>query len=166
MNYLSTPATSTNKKTTKVILVRHGRTTYNEQGRYQGSSDESVLTEMGYQAAYQTGLVLQRYNFDVIYTSPLTRVKQTSQAIISALKEKIDNLPPVLIEPKLTEIYMSDWQGLYYQEVQEKFPEAYRCWQETPHLFSCNLLAKRMPDRLFFPVVELFKFLESNRSLY
>ena len=52
---------------------------------------------------------------------------------------------------------MSDWQGLYYQEVQEKFPEAYRCWQETPHLFSRNLLGKGTSSRLFFPVLELFK---------
>ncbi len=157
MNYLSTLVTPTTQTTTKVILVRHARTTYNEQGRYQGSNDESVLTETGRQTAYQTGLALQQYNFDAIYTSPLTRVKQTSYAIISALKEKTDNLPPILIEPKLTEIHMSDWQGLYYQEVQEKFPEAYRCWQETPHLFSCAPLGKGTPNRLFFPVVELFK---------
>jgi probable phosphoglycerate mutase len=44
---LSTPST-------KIILVRHARTTYNEQGRYQGSSDDSVLTEKGHQDALST----------------------------------------------------------------------------------------------------------------
>ena len=109
---------------TKVILVRHARTTYNEQGRYQGSSDRSVLTPKGHQDAYTTGLALKEYNFDAIYTSPLKRVRQTTQEIVSAL-----NSPdiPVYIEPKLTEICMSHWQGLYYQEVKEKFAEAYKC---------------------------------------
>lgn len=56
---------------TRVILVRHARTTYNEQGRYQGSSDRSVLTAKGHQDAYATGLALKEYSFDAIYTSPL-----------------------------------------------------------------------------------------------
>ncbi|MGB3405719.1 MAG: histidine phosphatase family protein [Microcoleaceae cyanobacterium] len=134
--------------TTKVILVRHARTTYNEQGRYQGSSDESVLTEKGHQDAFLTGLALQQYKFDAIYTSPLMRVQQTTEAIITALKQK-NNSPPVQIDPLLTEICMSDWQGLYYQEVKERYATGYRCWQETPHLFNFNNLS--------FPVIELFE---------
>ncbi|MBE9045239.1 histidine phosphatase family protein [Pleurocapsales cyanobacterium LEGE 10410] len=160
-NLLSSPtsisATShkPSTQTTTVILVRHARTTYNEQGRYQGSSDASVLTEQGHQAAYSTGLALQQFDFDAIYTSPLTRVRQTTQAIVSALGLKQRKLPTILVEPKLTEICMSDWQGLYYQEVKEKFPAAYRCWQDTPHLFS--------RDRIFFPVLALF---EQARSFW
>jgi probable phosphoglycerate mutase len=44
---------------------------------------------------------------------------------------------------------MSDWQGLSYQEVKEKFSDDYSCWQETPHLFTL--------DRSCFPVLELFQ---------
>ena len=40
---------------TRVILVRHGQSSFNAEGRYQGSSDESVLTEFGRQTARQTG---------------------------------------------------------------------------------------------------------------
>lgn len=134
---------------TKVILVRHSRTTYNEQGRYQGSSDESVLTAKGYQAAYQTGIALQQYNFDAIYTSPLTRVKQTTQAITLGLGETTNNLPTIMVDRQLTEIKMLDWQGLFYQEAKDKYPEAYQCWQNTPHLFNFN--------NNCFPVLELFK---------
>lgn len=132
---------------TKVILVRHARTTYNEQGRYQGSSDESVLTVKGKQDAFSTGLALQQYDFDAVYTSPLIRVRQTTEAIIDALKTK-SKVPPVYSDRLLTEICMSDWQGLLYREVREKFPEAYHCWQNTPHLFTFN--------NTVFPVLELF----------
>ena len=149
-NYINSSISSTylSSYPTKVILVRHGRTTYNEQGRYQGSSDESVLTEKGYEAAYKTGLALQQYDFDAIYTSPLTRVKQTTQGIIAALAETKNNLPSVVVDPKLTEIGMSNWQGLFYQEAKDKFPEAYKCWKNTPHLFNFNNTS--------FPVLELF----------
>ena len=139
--------TSSTRQTssTKVVLVRHARTTYNEQGRYQGSSDESVLTEKGYQDAYATGLALKEYSFDAVYTSPLKRVRQTTQEIITALGNKT---LPVCSDRLLTEICMSHWQGLYYQEVKEKFAEAYKCWQNTPHLFSFDDV---------YPVVELFE---------
>jgi phosphoserine phosphatase len=143
-NFLSLSAPST-----KIILVRHARTTYNEQGRYQGSSDDSILTEKGHQDALSTGLALQKYNFDAIYTSPLTRVQQTTQAIITTFKQKNNNIPPLFIDHRLTEIQMSDWQGLLYQEVKEKFIDAYNYWQNTPHLFTLN--------GTFFPVLELFK---------
>ncbi len=85
----------------------------------------------------------------ILVTSPLTRVQQTTQAILSTLKQTTDNLPPVLIDRQLTEINMSVWQGLSYQEVKEKFPKVYNSWQETPHLFTL--------DRTSFPVVELFQ---------
>lgn len=145
MNNLLSLSTSS----TKIILVRHARTTYNEQGRYQGSSDDSVLTEKGHQDAYSTGLALQKYDFDAIYTSPLTRVQQTIQAILAAFKQKNNNIPPLFIDHQLTEIQMLDWQGLLYQEVKEKFIDAYNYWQNTPHLFTLN--------GTFFPVLELFK---------
>ncbi|MEM7592694.1 MAG: histidine phosphatase family protein [Cyanobacteria bacterium P01_A01_bin.83] len=147
--YDSVPSTSSTSPTpsTKIILVRHARTTYNEQGRYQGSSDESVLTPKGHQDAYTTGLALKEYNFDAIYTSPLKRVRQTTQEILTALKDR-NNVPSVYSDRLLTEIFMSHWQGLYYQEVKEKFAEAYHCWQNTPHLFSINNT---------YPVLELFE---------
>ena len=134
------PSTST-----KVILVRHSRTTYNEQGRYQGSSDKSVLTAKGHRNAYATGLALKEYDFDAIYTSPLKRVRQTTQEILAALE---NNLLPVYSDRLLTEICMSHWQGYYYQEVKEKFAQAYQCWQDTPHLFSFGNV---------YPVLELFE---------
>lgn len=143
----STSKASSTGQTTKVILVRHARTTYNEQQRYQGSSDESVLTAKGHQDAYATGLALQQYDFDAIYTSPLKRVRQTTDEILAALKAH-DNSPSVYSDRLLTEICMFQWQGLSYQEVKEKFAEAYNCWQNTPHLFSFDNV---------YPVLELFE---------
>ena len=92
-------------------------------------------------------MTLKKYNFDAIYTSPLNRVRQTTQEILTALGNK-DYVAPVYSDRLLTEIGMSYWQGLYYQEVEEKFTQAYNCWQNTPHLFSF--------DRVY-PVLELFK---------
>ncbi|MEL7246110.1 MAG: histidine phosphatase family protein, partial [Cyanobacteria bacterium J06573_2] len=64
---------------TRVILVRHGRSTYNEQQRYQGCCDESVLTEKGKLQALKTGLALSQIRFDAVYVSPLKRTQETDR---------------------------------------------------------------------------------------
>lgn len=62
---------------TRVILLRHGQSTYNALGLYQGSSDESVLTEVGRSDARKTGNFLKGLAFDAIYSSSLSdRMKQ------------------------------------------------------------------------------------------
>ncbi|MEL6440731.1 MAG: histidine phosphatase family protein [Cyanobacteria bacterium J06621_8] len=142
----------TAKSVTRVLLVRHGQTNYNEQGRYQGNQDLAILTESGSQGAFATGLALKQLDFDAIYSSPLAGAQQTTQALVSALDQNKGNLPPILIEPKLREISMSGWQGLTDEEAKDRFPEAYRCWQNTPHLFSL--------DGIEFPVVNLFQAAE------
>ncbi|WP_299486988.1 histidine phosphatase family protein [Acaryochloris sp. IP29b_bin.137] len=117
---------------TRVILVRHGRSTYNEQGRYQGASDESVLTEKGHQDARQTGLVLGETTVSAIYTSPLQRTQQTAQAIQSAWRTSL----PIMAHPDLKEIDLPAWAGLRYQYVRESLTADYQRWINAPHQFE------------------------------
>ena len=123
----------------RVILVRHGRSTYNEQHRYQGNGDQAVLTEKGRNSAYQTGLVLKSLPIDAIYTSPLKRAQQTANELLAAISPTEDHLPPVRLHDKLKEICMQDWQGLTYEYVQQQFAAEYRCWKERPHQFKMTI---------------------------
>ena len=140
--------------TTKIVLVRHGRSTYNEQGRYQGSSDESVLTEKGIATAYQTGLALKDYRFAAIYSSPLKRVQQTTQEITKALSNFERDLPPVICDRRLQEVKMAAWEGLPYAYVRENFPQEYACWKQTPHLFAFPL---DNSAQKFYPLQDLYR---------
>lgn len=117
---------------TRVILVRHGRSTYNEQGRYQGASDESVLTEKGHQDARQTGLALRGTNLSAVYTSPLQRTQQTTEGIQSVCCP----LVPVIAHPDLKEVDLPAWSGLRYQHVRESLTTDYQRWIESPHEFE------------------------------
>lgn len=117
---------------TRVILVRHGRSTYNEQGRYQGASDESVLTQKGHQDARQTGLALRETNFAAVYTSPLQRTRQTAQEIQSVLRTSV----PMMAHSALKEIDLPVWAGLRYQYVRESLTTDYQRWIEYPHEFE------------------------------
>ncbi len=55
---------------TRIILVRHGKSTYNQERRIQGRLDKSILTEAGRSTALQVGDTLSSIAFDAAYTSP------------------------------------------------------------------------------------------------
>ncbi|WP_414573833.1 histidine phosphatase family protein [Nostoc sp. CCY 9925] len=119
---------------TRVILVRHAQSTYNAQKRYQGSCDDSVLTEKGRSDAYQTGVALKGIELDLIYTSPLRRVQQTTVEILKGMEAQQEKR--ILTSCHLQEIDMPAWQGLTYKYVEENFAADYRCWKERPHEFQ------------------------------
>ncbi len=117
---------------TRVILVRHGRSTYNEQQRYQGCCDESVLTEQGKQQAFQTGIALSKINFDAIYASPLKRTQETAKEILRVTNSSVQ----LHLNSNLKEVDLPGWQGLEYKYVRQELKEEYKTWEKSPHEFT------------------------------
>lgn len=137
--------------TTRVILVRHGQSTYNLQRRIQGRLDKSILTEAGRAAARQVGDTLSSITFDAAYSSPLQRAKETAEIIVS----RLTNPPQLQPTDQLMEIDLPLWEGMLRQDAIDQFPEAYRIWQQQPDKFSMKLPSKE-GEIEHFPVVALF----------
>jgi probable phosphoglycerate mutase len=156
---------------THVILVRHGRSTFNEQGRYQGSSDASVLTEIGQETARQVGILLRRSPIDAVYVSPLKRAQQTLQEILNQIKPSW-HPRSIQVHPCLREIDLPAWEGLPFQQVKTHFADDYHCWKQRPHEFqmeagkeqtvalsspSQKVMATAPAQSQFFPVLDLYQ---------
>ncbi|KAK9266408.1 hypothetical protein L1049_025265 [Liquidambar formosana] len=107
----------------RVVLVRHGQSTWNEEGRIQGSSNFSVLTQKGEAQAETSRQMLFDDSFDICFTSPLIRSKRTAEIIWGARKEDM------IMESDLREIDLYSFQGLLKHEGKAKFGAAYRQWQ-------------------------------------
>ena len=137
---------------TRVMIVRHGQSSYNAQQKIQGRCDESVLTEKGHADAQILGNALSNLNFDAFYCSPLQRAKKTAEVIQSCL----NNPPKLQAVDQLVEIDLPLWENLPKQEVKEKFPEDYRCWHKRPHEFKM-VLSKPEGQREHFPVPSLYE---------
>jgi probable phosphoglycerate mutase len=137
--------------TTRVILVRHGQSTYNLQRRIQGRLDKSVLTETGRAAALQVGDTLSSITFDAAYSSPLQRAKETAEIIVS----RLTNPPQLQPIEQLMEIDLPLWEGMLRQDAIDQSPEAYRCWQQNPDKFSMKLPSKE-GEIEHFPVLAIF----------
>lgn len=137
---------------TRVIIVRHGQSSYNSLKMIQGRCDESVLTEKGYEDAHKVGAALSSLKFDAVYSSPLQRAKQTAEVILSYLPGS----PELLAPSNLMEIDLPLWEKQCRQEVQEKFPDDYLCWKERPHEF-CMVIPTTEGSREHFPVLALYE---------
>lgn len=120
---------------TRVIIVRHGQSTYNAQKMIQGRCDESVLTETGIADANLLGNTLKGLDIDAFYCSPLQRAKQTAVII----HDLLDNPPTLQPTNSLMEVDLPLWEKLTKDEVAVKYAEDYRLWKEKPHEFKMVL---------------------------
>ncbi len=134
---------------TRVIIVRHGQSTYNAQKIIQGRCDESVLTDKGITGAQEVGQALSSLQIDAFYCSPLQRAKQTAQIILAGL----ENPPQLQPTDKLMEIDLPLWEKLKKDEVRNRFADEYRQWKENPHEFKMTLA----DGTEHYPVGSLYK---------
>ena len=117
----------------RVVIVRHGESTYNRERRFQGRLDSSVLSDRGIREARDVGTALQDIAFDAIYASPLKRAYQTALEATARLDVIPDEFGgKVRTTPLLREIDVYSWQGLTFQEVRDRFPDDYRQWRHDP----------------------------------
>ena len=131
---MSLPRVTTPKR---VVLVRHGQSTWNACGRMQGSSDYSRLTEKGRSQAETTALLLQSEHFDAVYSSPLSRATETA-TIVWGSRRKKDEPPPLQLVPGLREIDLYSFQGLLKDEARRDFPAQYRMWKSSAENFDID----------------------------
>lgn len=109
----------------KLYLIRHGQTDWNRARRLQGRSD-IPLNEWGRKVAELTREGLKDVKFDVAFTSPLCRAKETAKIIL-----KGRNLP-IIEEPRMIEVNFGGYEGESFDLEDENLqfffskPECYR----------------------------------------
>ena len=147
---------------TRVILLRHGESTYNALGLYQGCSDESVLTETGRQQARQTGEFLKEIEFDAIYTSSLKRARSTACEVLGIMNPKLDP-ESIHVVHQLREANLPAWQGVAFKQVRSQFAADYWCWKQTPHKLKMRLPRSEqnsLDNEYIYPALDLYDRVE------
>jgi broad specificity phosphatase PhoE len=103
---------------TTILLARHGETDWNREKRWQGLADLS-LNERGREQARALAERLEPLPVGAVYTSDLRRARET--ALIVAERKGMGATPM----RELREVDVGSWTGLSYDEVKERFQEAY-----------------------------------------
>jgi broad specificity phosphatase PhoE len=112
---------------TRLVLIRHGETDWNRQGRWQGQADVP-LNAVGLAQAARLAEVLAGgvMRLDAIYSSDLQRACQTAEALAVAFGL------PVHLDPRLREIHQGEWQGLLVSEIEARYQRLFHLRLQDP----------------------------------
>ena len=100
----------------KIYLIRHGETDRNKVKCLQGRTDIE-LNEYGRELAYKTAEGLKEVDFNIIFTSPLKRARETAEII------RRGRNVPVIIEERIQEISFGEYEGLCYGKENYSIPD-------------------------------------------
>jgi broad specificity phosphatase PhoE len=104
----------------RLILLRHGESTWNAEGRMQGTADPP-LSEAGRREARELAPLLARLRPDAVLTSDLLRARQTAEEL---------GLATVRPDPRWREAGIGPWAGRLADEVMAEEPEVHLGWLE------------------------------------
>ncbi len=116
----------------KLVLLRHGESTWNKENRFTGWTDVD-LTDEGVNQAKKAGMLLKKegYTFDIGFTSYLKRAIKTLDITL----EQLDLLwIPVQKSLRLNERFYGALQGLNKDQTVAKYgEEQVHKWRRDPH---------------------------------
>ena len=105
----------------RVVLLRHGRTAWNAERRFQGQLDPG-LDEVGRMQAWEVAPLIAALAPGVLVSSDAQRAVQTAAAVATATGL------PLATDARLRERSLGHWEGLTREEVAERFPQEFAEW--------------------------------------
>jgi broad specificity phosphatase PhoE len=110
---------------TDILLVRHGESEANRDGRYAGRSETS-LSAAGRRQAQLLASRLAQLSLDVIYSGPLSRCTATAGEIAARCTLQ------VRVQDQFTEIDLGPWEGQSRDDIAKRHPEDWAVWRSAP----------------------------------
>jgi len=108
-----------------ILLVRHGETAWNREGRYQGRTD-IPLSPDGQRQVRSLGQRLASLPIAAAVASPLSRAKTTAEAILAGRSL------PLELDEGLVEISHGGWEGQLASDVARDHAEMFGIWRSAP----------------------------------
>jgi broad specificity phosphatase PhoE len=127
-----------------IVLVRHGESTFIEEGRFQGQA-ENPLSNLGRRQAERAADRLahpgrspalpipMRPPLEIVH-SPLGRAAETATAIGAAMAsgDAFGHAIPLRPDPGLLEIGQGEWEGLHRTEIEARWGDVLATWRQRP----------------------------------
>lgn len=104
-----------------LVIWRHGRTEWNDAGRFQGQLDPP-LDSVGHAQARAAAAALAQLSPAAIVSSDLDRARTTASYLASATGLDVRD------DARLREIDVGAWGGLTRPEVEQRYPETFHAW--------------------------------------
>lgn len=134
----------------RLLLVRHGLSSFNKERRIQGRDDLSNLSEEGHEQARALGRSLQDVSIQAVYSSPLQRAAATTASL---LETQGGQAPDPVFDDGLLEVDLEPWSGQTITDLMEGSAETYSTWKHRP----MELELQRRDGSTYKPLPELME---------
>ncbi len=114
---------------TCLILIRHGETDWNVEGRYQGQSDVP-LNNHGRRQAIELAAELRERKPSAIYCSDLKRAGESAEILGRDLGLSVHK------DSRLREIHLGSWEGMLFEEIQAMYSDLLQLRKLAPRTVS------------------------------
>ncbi len=112
----------------EILLIRHGETEWNLREVFRGRADVP-LSARGREQARLLGEALRGSGVQAVYTSPLSRARQTADPLADALGIEVRT------DERLLDMSFGRWESRPRAEVEKEDPALYRAWLTEPQEF-------------------------------
>lgn len=119
----------------KLYFVRHGRTVWNLEGRFQGAGGDSPLLPESIDTLKKLGQYLKDISFDKIYSSDLPRAVKSAEIIQSQLT----NPCPLESVPELREWHLGKLEGLKIATLNSIYPQQIQAFRTNLAKFDTTM---------------------------
>ena len=120
---------------TKLYFIRHGKTEWNQEGRFQGKDGDSPLLTESFDQIKLLGAALADVPFTHAFTSPIKRAVDTAELTLEAMGAAD---VPLTKLAGLAEFGMGVWEGMRFVDVEAGWPEMLYAYRHQPDLFEAD----------------------------
>ena len=143
---------------TTILIARHGQSDWNLEKRWQGFADRP-LTAKGREQADALAARLAHIDLDAVYSSDLTRARETAEAVARSQGIEVQQLPD------LREVDVGSWSGLTRAEAEQRFPEGFARWKQGYPGWEDGETYEAMTDRVLGAVDRIAREHDGGRVL-
>lgn len=136
---------------TTLIYIRHGHTDFPSDRIYCDSREDPPLSEKGRRQASGLLDLLSGVELSAIYASPCARTLETARPLAA------NRNMSVISEERLRERHFGEWEGLYFHEIEQQYPEGYQRWKRDNAGFAPagGETVYALRDRLILALTEM-----------
>ena len=142
----------------KFYFVRHGRTVWNLEGRFQGAGGDSPLLPESIETLKELGQYLKDVSFDKIYSSDLPRAVKSAEIIQSQLKDSC----PLEETSLLREWQLGKLEGAKFATLEAIYPEQLKAFRTNLAKFDSTMFGAESVYQTTQRTIQFIKSLESK----
>lgn len=118
----------------KLYFIRHGKTKWNLESRYQGAGGDSELLPESFNEIKDLAQFLNKTTFSHAYASPIKRARVTAEKIL----DRLDDSPKLTLLSRLKEFDLGKMEGMKFTDVTKLYPNAFDSFRNHPDKYDAS----------------------------